>query len=155
MNFLGVGPAEFGIILLIMLVVAGPKRMAQWAYILGQYMGKLRAMWEETAAVIKQELEQAGVEPEVVDSLQQWIDPRTRGKVNPLNKLTEEVTRPVKGALKPVQDAINEVGQTSIEAAESAPAPEQTESLETDSPDDDSADATPSTPGRYDAWTPS
>jgi Sec-independent protein translocase protein TatA len=155
MNILGVGPAEFGIILLLMLVVAGPKRMAQWAYILGQYMAKLRAMWEETSALIKKELEQAGVEPEVVDSLQQWIDPRTRSKANPLNRLTEEVTRPVKSALKPVQDVINEVGPTQIDTANTAAAADTSESSDAPASGEDSSSASSPSPGRYDAWTPS
>ncbi|GAB4437746.1 MAG: hypothetical protein Kow00120_05150 [Anaerolineae bacterium] len=62
MNILGIGAAELVIIFLILLVVAGPKRMVAWAYIAGRELSKLRAMWSETMEMIQSELEEAGVE---------------------------------------------------------------------------------------------
>ena len=36
MDILGIGGGELVLIVLVMLVVAGPKRMIQWAYIAGK-----------------------------------------------------------------------------------------------------------------------
>jgi Sec-independent protein translocase protein TatA len=62
MNILGAGPAELLIVFVIMLVVAGPKRMIQWAYVLGRYVAQLRAMLQETMNAIQKELSESGVD---------------------------------------------------------------------------------------------
>ena len=41
MDILGVGGWEIVAILLIMLIVAGPKRMISWSYTLGKYVSQL------------------------------------------------------------------------------------------------------------------
>ena len=61
MEIFGIGGAELVAILIIMLVVAGPKRMIQWAYILGQYTAKVRAMWAETMTYVQKEFDEAGL----------------------------------------------------------------------------------------------
>ena len=62
MNILGVGPWEVIAILAIMLIVAGPKRMIVWAYELGRYVAKFRAMFAETMDAINKELKETGLE---------------------------------------------------------------------------------------------
>src|SRR4051794_31741215 len=62
MNFLGVGPAEIIVILVLMLVVAGPKRMVQWAYHAGRYTAMFRKMFQETMNQITRELEDSGID---------------------------------------------------------------------------------------------
>lgn len=62
MEILGVGPLEVIAIFIIMLVVAGPKRMARWAYIAGQYVARFRAMFQETMAAIQKEFEESGMD---------------------------------------------------------------------------------------------
>lgn len=62
MNILGIGGPEILVIFIIMLVVAGPKRMIHWAYVLGQYVAKFRAMWSETVDLVQQEFDQANVD---------------------------------------------------------------------------------------------
>ena len=62
MNILGIGVAELAIIFIILMVVAGPKRMITWAYIAGRELARLRAMWSETMEVIQEELKEAGLE---------------------------------------------------------------------------------------------
>ena len=62
MNIMGVGPAELIVVLVIMLVVAGPKRMVQWAYMLGQYTAQLRQMWKQTLDAFKKELADANID---------------------------------------------------------------------------------------------
>ncbi len=62
MNILGIGPAELIVILVIMFVVAGPKRMVAWAYILGQYVAKFRAYFDETMRAVRKEFEDAQID---------------------------------------------------------------------------------------------
>ncbi|MBN1967660.1 MAG: hypothetical protein JW910_23590 [Anaerolineae bacterium] len=164
MNILGIGPAELVIIIVVMLIFAGPKRMVQWAYVAGQYVAQLRQMWQETSAVIRKELEQAGLEPELIDSLQRDItNPRQlRSKVNPLDRVVGQMKQEV---VKPVEDVLKDAdirkdiqpGKASAAASET-PAPAASNG---DTPPDSTADDTPadsppeeSSSGRYDAWTP-
>lgn len=62
MDILGIGGLELVTILLITVVIAGPKRMIHWSYLLGQYLGKLRALWRSMAEQIQAELDESGVE---------------------------------------------------------------------------------------------
>jgi Sec-independent protein translocase protein TatA len=62
MNILGIGPAELIVILVIMFVVAGPKRMLAWAYVLGQYVAKFRAYFDETMRAVRKEFEEAQID---------------------------------------------------------------------------------------------
>lgn len=62
MNVLGVGFPELVVIFIIMLVVAGPKRMIQWAYVLGQYTAQLREMWQQTVSALQKELADANID---------------------------------------------------------------------------------------------
>ncbi|GAB4571060.1 MAG: hypothetical protein Kow0077_06680 [Anaerolineae bacterium] len=159
MNILGIGPTELVIVLLIMLMVAGPKRMARWAYVMGVYMAKLRAMWEETSTVIKKELAEAGVEPEVVETLGQMANPRTRRAAvsSQLDGLVADFKRPVEESLKPVEAALKEVGSVTIE--ESAAPNSRASNKATDNRPAESESTAPESDdepaGRYDAWTPS
>ncbi len=100
MEIFGVGGTELIAILIIMLVVAGPKRMIQWAYILGTYTAKLRAMWAETMTYVEKEFKQAGMDVELPKT------PPTRGSLNKtLNEQVQKIAAPV---TKPVQDTLNE-----------------------------------------------
>lgn len=160
MNIFGIGPTELVLVLLIMLMVAGPKRMARWAYVMGVYMGKLREMWKETSDVLKKELAEAGFEPEVVDTLGKVANPRTRRAVvsSELDKLVGEMKKPVEESLKPVQQALEpvkttlqDVGTTPLTPA--APANEATATPT--SATSDEPDSPETATGQYDAWTAS
>jgi Sec-independent protein translocase protein TatA len=103
MNILGVGGWEFGLVILIMLIVAGPKRMVRWAYSLGKQTAKLRKMWEETAGMLQKEFEEAGLDIEVPKT------PPTRGSLNKavkgsVDKAMKPVTQPVSETLKEVEE---------------------------------------------------
>jgi len=100
MEILGIGGAELVAILIIMLVVAGPKRMIQWAYILGKYTAKARAMWTESMAYLQKEFEAAGLDVELPK------EPPTRGGLN--RKLTQQVEKAFSPVTKPVQEALDE-----------------------------------------------
>ncbi len=174
MNLFGIGAAELAIIFLLMLVIAGPKRMMQWAYIAGTYVAKLRKMWEETSLILKKELEQAGIEPEVIDTLQEFAKPRAMRKANPLDALVDEMKKPMEEALKPVEAVVKEIkstpGLSSSDNKTDTPATVKTAASAADESrnegDDSSGDngaaaastdsdqSATSAPGQYDAWTP-
>jgi len=95
MNILGVGGWEVAVILLIMLIVAGPKRMIEWAYVLGQYTSKLRKMWAETMTIVQKELNESGVDIELPKEIP------TRGTLNQeVTKALSPLTRPFAEAMK-------------------------------------------------------
>ena len=104
MEIFGVGGGEVVAILVIMLVVAGPKRMVQWAYVLGQYVSKARAMWDEVMAGVQKEIDDAGLDMQL---------PKTMPTRANLNTLTNTLTNPVSsvwaGITTPVQDMMNDV----------------------------------------------
>jgi Sec-independent protein translocase protein TatA len=100
MEILGVGGAELVAILIIMLVVAGPKRMIQWAYILGKYTAKVRAMWAESMTYLQKEFDAAGLDVELPK------EPPTRGSFN--RQLTQQVEKAFSPITKPVKDALEE-----------------------------------------------
>lgn len=93
MNILGVGTSELFFILLIMLIVAGPKRMIAWAYVAGQYAAKLRVMWAQTMEALQQEMDEAGVDVQLPKDLP------TRGSIN---RMTGDIMRPF---TEPIDDA--------------------------------------------------
>lgn len=115
MNILGIGGWELLAILLIMLLVAGPKRMIHWAYILGQYVAKFRTMWSETVDVIQKEFDDAGV------GIQIPKDIPTRGTLNQqIAKTMESVTRPVKETMDKATTEVNQIKTTTAAAASTA-----------------------------------
>jgi Sec-independent protein translocase protein TatA len=100
MEILGVGGAEFIAILIIMLVVAGPKRMIQWAYIMGKYVAKARAMWAESMAYIQKEFDEAGVDIQLPKE-----PPTRRGLSKHINQQVNKALTPV---TKPMQDVLDD-----------------------------------------------
>ncbi len=99
MEILGIGGAELVAILIIMLVVAGPKRMIQWAYVLGQYTAKARAMWAETMSYVQKELNEAGMDVELPKDIP------TRGSLN--REISKQVNKAVAPISKPLQATID------------------------------------------------
>ena len=100
MEILGIGGAELVAILIIMLVVAGPKRMIHWAYILGKYTAKVRAMWAESMTYLQKEFDAVGLDVELPK------EPPTRGSFN--RQLTQQVEKAFSPVTKPVKDALDE-----------------------------------------------
>jgi Sec-independent protein translocase protein TatA len=95
-SLFGIGGMELLLILLITLVVAGPRRMLHWAYLMGKYMGKLRVMWGEMMEVLQKEFDEAGVDVKVPK------EPPTR---RDLDRYANEALRPFK---EPMQKALDE-----------------------------------------------
>jgi Sec-independent protein translocase protein TatA len=99
MEIFGVGGAEVVAILIIMLIVAGPKRMIQWAYVLGQYTSKARAMWAETMGYVQKELNEAGMDIELPKDIP------TRASLN--SEISKQVQKAVAPISKPLQDTLD------------------------------------------------
>lgn len=108
MELFGIGGTELIAILIIMLVVAGPKRMIRWAYILGQYAAKIRSMWAETMAVVQKEFDEAGMDVTVPKTI-----PTRNSLVSQMNNALSGVTRPVQAVMDDVKTEVRDA-QTAL-----------------------------------------
>ena len=106
MEIFGVGAGEVVAILVIMLVVAGPKRMVQWAYVLGQYVSKARAMWGDVMAGVQKEIDDAGLDVQLPKTMPTRAD---LNSLTNLSKLTNPVNNVWAGITAPVQEVMNDV----------------------------------------------
>lgn len=107
MNILGVGGWELLAILIIMLVVAGPKRMLQWSYILGKYLGYMRVMWRDMMQSLQKEFDQAGVDLQVPKDIPTRRD---------INRFAQSVLDPI---TTPIQETVDEVNASAKELRDS------------------------------------
>ena len=115
MNFLGVGGSELLVILLVMLVIAGPKRMIHWSYLLGQHVAKFRRMWSETVDIVQKEFDDAGV------GIQLPKDVPTRGSLNKqAGNLVSGVTAPVQETMKELNTELGGIQASTRDAAGTA-----------------------------------
>ncbi len=112
MEILGVGGAELVAIFIITLIVAGPKRMIRWAYIMGKYTAKARALWAESMNYIQQELKEAGMDVELPK------EPPTRASLN------RQVTKALAPVAKPLQDVLDDTKAQLNEVKQAATIPE-------------------------------
>ncbi len=98
MEILGIGGWEIALIFVLMLIVAGPKRMIAWSYTLGRYLAVFRNLWAETAAQLQKELKQSGVDVEIPSELP------TRGSINSMiSNTVTKIAAPVTDPLKETQ----------------------------------------------------
>lgn len=115
MNILGVGGWELALILLIMLIVAGPKRMARWAYVMGTYVAKFRSMWSETVDVLQKEFDDAGV------GIQIPKDIPTRGGINrQASKIVKEFAKPLTETMEKATAEVNDIKKATALTAQAA-----------------------------------
>jgi TatA/E family protein of Tat protein translocase len=68
LNFLGIGPAELIFILVIALIVFGPKRLPEIGRTLGKTMREFRNLSEDLTSQLREELETASEEMEAVSA---------------------------------------------------------------------------------------
>lgn len=115
MDIFGVGGWELVTILLIMLIVAGPKRMIQWSYTLGTYLAKLRRVWAETARALQKELDDAGVDIKVPEQV-----PTRQTLKRDFERAISPAIAPI---TKPVQEAVNEL-QTEVNTMKTGTSPQ-------------------------------
>jgi Sec-independent protein translocase protein TatA len=108
----GIGGMELLLILLITLVVAGPRRMLHWAYLMGKYMGKLRVMWGEMMEVLQKEFDEAGVdvkvpkEPPTRRDLDRYANEALRPFREPMQKAMDEYEKETRDLTGSVKDAV-------------------------------------------------
>lgn len=114
MNIFGIGGAELIVILLIMLIIAGPKRMATWAVIMGRYVGKLRVMWSEVVDVVQKEIDEAGVDVKLPKDLptRQNISKMINDVAKPISQPLEEMGKKLE---KDMQEDVNALKSVSKE----------------------------------------
>ncbi len=103
MEIFGIGGAELAAILIIMLIVAGPKRMIQWAYVLGQYTAKARSMWSDVMDNVQREIDAAGVDVKLPKTM-----PTRTSFVNPVNNVWANITAPVQDAMNDIRTEMNQ-----------------------------------------------
>ncbi len=56
MELFGVGAMEIVVIALLMIIVAGPKRSAEWARQAGEYVREIRIMWQRMMQELRNEM---------------------------------------------------------------------------------------------------
>lgn len=107
MNIFGIGELELVLILLIALVVAGPKRLIQWAYFVGRWTSRLRVMWSDMMNVVQKELDESGVDVQLPKEIP------TRQTVNrAIQNTFKPLTDPVRETMDEVRKVGNEIKQT-------------------------------------------
>ena len=102
MEILGIGGWEIALILILLLIVAGPKRMIAWSYTLGRYLAVVRNMWAETAAQLQKELKQSGVDVEIPKDIP------SRGSINSM--ITSTVTKMAAPVTDPLKETQKQLG---------------------------------------------
>lgn len=118
MNIFGMGGAELVLIIVIMLVVAGPKRMVKWAYVAGEYIGRLRNIWAEVVDVVQKEIDDAGLdvklpsEPPTKQNIDQWV----RSVAKPYTQELENVAKDVEATAKETESVVKQARITAREA---------------------------------------
>jgi Sec-independent protein translocase protein TatA len=120
MNILGLGMWELVLILVIAMVVAGPKRLLHWSYIVGRFLGQVRVMWGNAMDSVQKEIDDAGVD------FQLPRDPTDRRQVQ---RFTQDALKPFR---EPMEQAMREAqelkrtieAEARIDADVIGPAPE-------------------------------
>lgn len=101
MNIFNIGGMELVLIITIALVVAGPKRIAVWAYQLGVWASKLQNMWGDFANALQKEMDEAGFNVQI---------PRTPPTRDQITRSVQEFGREItKAAETPVEEVKKEV----------------------------------------------
>ena len=106
-NIFGIGGAELVLIFVIMLIVAGPKRMIRWAYLMGQYVAKMRRMWEDVVDMMQDEADAAGLDitiPKELPSKQSL----TKLVVDAVKPYSDELKQPLDELQAPLRDTVAE-----------------------------------------------
>lgn len=115
MNIFGIGGAELVLILLILLIVAGPKRMARWAFVMGHYVGKFRRMWSEMVDLVQKEINDAGMdvtlpkEPPNRQTINRWV-----------NEAAKPLSEPIQGMAREIESDMKQIDESARGQASSA-----------------------------------
>jgi len=140
-NILGMGIPEVLVIFVIMMVLFGPKQMVKWAYDIGRYTAKMRAMFQETMDAFQKEMNASGLSDGTKDLGKEVNNLRSTSFdiVSEASKVINSVDSEVKSTATAASTLLSDSA-----ASEPKPTPPTSESQSDD-------DKKP----RYDAWTPS
>ncbi|MCU0481707.1 MAG: hypothetical protein MUE54_10930 [Anaerolineae bacterium] len=131
MEIFGVGGVELLLIIVIAMVVAGPKRVVQWAYHAGKFFARVRKIWGEMMMVIQKEMNDAGMNVELPKTppTRQNISQATRNLMKPYMKELDEAQKDIERNLDEVQRemAIKENVKLSGQIKQNASAPQPIE----------------------------
>ncbi|GAB4308765.1 MAG: hypothetical protein Kow00117_02050 [Phototrophicales bacterium] len=127
MNILGLGFWELVLIVIIMLVVAGPQRMLQWAYHAGKLLAKARDMWSKLMLNVQRELDEAGLDVELPKDLNRTqIEKFTRNVMKPLQEPIQQGMRAYQQEVKKLESEVKgQVKQLETEATQPDRTPPQ------------------------------
>lgn len=110
MDFLGIGVPELILILMLALIVAGPKRMLAWSYQLGKWVSALRQMWSQAASMLQKEFDEAGVDVQVPRDIPTRADLR-REVTRVVDKYGAPIQEPIRDLQRNVKESIEEVNK--------------------------------------------
>jgi len=125
MDFLGIGPLELIVILIIALIVVGPERLPQVAQSLSRTLRNLRDMSQEFSAELQREL---------------TVVPPT--EATGYKELRQSLSKPLKEVQADLQRALTPP-LTSPSSATAEPAPPQTTASKPNASSDDASDVKP------------
>jgi sec-independent protein translocase protein TatB len=130
MELFGIGGLEFLLVIIIAMVVAGPKRVVQWAYLIGKFLARVRRIWSEMMLVIQQEMKDAGMDVELPKTppTRQSINQATRNLLKPYVKDLDDASKDLQRDLDTVsrEMAIKENVKLSNQLKQNATAPKPT-----------------------------
>jgi len=109
-DFLGIGVPELILILILALIVAGPKRMLAWSYQLGRWVAALRQMWSQTARMLQQEFDEAGVDVRVPQDIPTRADIR-REVARVVDKYGAPIHEPIADVQRDLTEMIDAANQ--------------------------------------------
>lgn len=109
-DFLGIGVPELILILMLALIVAGPKRMLAWSYQLGKWVAALRQMWSQTASMLQKEFDEAGVDVQVPRDIPTRADIR-REVTRVVDKYGAPIQEPIQDLRRDIKESIEEVNK--------------------------------------------
>ena len=116
LNFLGIGPGELLMILVLALIVFGPKRLPEIGRTLGKTMKEIRSVSDELTSQFRGELESASEELEAASADLASISDEAAVE---LKTATEELQKASGDASKDLQEAAKEL-QTASEEVQTA-----------------------------------
>ena len=166
MDLFGVGAAELLVIGFFLLIVAGPKRSAEWARQAGEYLGQLRQLWQRMMDDLRNEMGDDA--NELLNTAQEIQRTATdfRQQTSPRNiagqaiKMVESNTKPRE--FKPLTPANNDHAEATPETAPAATDNERyaawlpsSQLRSTPQPESTAADASPSPSAESDDDSPS
>ena len=138
MNILGIGSTELLIVLVIMMVVAGPKRMIMWANLLGQYWVKVRRVWSQITSEIQSELNEAGLDVKIPENpptrmqMDKWAQASMKSLTKPLQEDGEDLKKELdyiykKAELPKLEETNEEIKEDTVSPSEDDAETETTE----------------------------